>query len=857
MRILLFTLGLLCFSKVASAQKIYGTVYDNQGDLLPYSSITIKGTTIGTSANEKANFSFYLKEGIYTLICQHIGYTSQEKIIKVKDQTEVTFILTPQKLELENVVVKNGGEDPAYQIIRNAIAKREEHANEVNAFTCELYTKDLVKLRRLPKRILGQKIPDEDRKGMGVDSNGQGIIYLSEALSQVNIQQPDKFKLQVKNSRVSGTESFGFTFPSFISFYANNVNVFSSNLNPRGFVSPIADGAIGFYKFKFLGSFFENDQAINVIQVTPRRDYEPLFSGTINITDGDWRIYSTDLLLTKKSQLEIIDSLQITQLYVPVKKETWRVKNQLIQFNFKQFGIDAIGNFLSVYSDYNIHPVFEKGFFDRTIIKYDTGVANKPKTFWDSVRPVPLEKEEALDYKVKDSIYAANKDSLLSKTSLDSLNKKEGKIDPFKFLFGGINNSYYTKSTIYKYGFSSFLSTLEYNFAEGVVLEAKPYLEIRPRKKGTAIRIEPTVRYGFSNEHTNAWLTVRGQKRQADNDEYNLLSWQISGGKRVSNFNKNTTLTPLINSITSILFGNNFLKTYENYYGSFSVAKRYESGLMVRLTGLYEDRMPLYNTTDYLFYKKYKDNITPNYPFEKLNAQFTPHQAVELKIEATIKPGQRYIQFPTYKMAIGSKYPTFTATYTKGIEGIFGSDVNYDKWKLNASDDINFKLGGLLKYNLSLGGFLNAKKVFIQDYTHYDANYSRSDYNSVREYLQGFQLPRYFQYSNIDQFYGTAFIEHHLNGLLTNKIPLFKKLKWNAVVGSNFLYLKNTNYVEVFAGLENIFKIFRLDVVSGYENGIHIRTGLRLGAGGILGSAVRRSSIGNSDNNKSDEAVRF
>ncbi len=208
-------------------------------------------------------------------------------------------------------------------------------------------------------------------------------------------------------------------------------------------------------------------------------------------------------------------------------------------------------------------------------------------------------------------------------------------------------------------------------------------------------------------------------------------------------------------------------------------------------------------------------------------------------------------------MAIGSKYPTFTATYIKGIQGIFGSDVNFDKWKLNASDDINFKLAGLLKYNLSIGGFLNAKQVYIQDFTHYDANYSRSDYNAVREYLQSFQLPRYFQYSNTDDFYGTAFIEHHLNGLITNKIPLFKRLKWNAVAGANFLYLKNTNYLELFAGLENIFKIFRLDVVTGFENGIHTRTGLRLGAGGILGSAVRRSTNNTNGNNNSDDAVRF
>ena len=162
-------------------------------------------------------------------------------------------------------------------------------------------------------------------------------------------------------------------------------------------MSPIADGAISFYSFKYLGSFFENGKEINTIRVKPRRNYEPLFSGIINISESDWRIHSVDLLLTKRSQLEVIDSLQITQLYIPVDNEVWSVKNQLLHFSFNQFGIEAVANFVNVYSDYNLEPSFPKKYFDKVIIKYDTGVNKKSKAYWDSVRPMPLEKEEAKD----------------------------------------------------------------------------------------------------------------------------------------------------------------------------------------------------------------------------------------------------------------------------------------------------------------------------------------------------------------------------------------------------------------------------------------------------------------------------
>ncbi len=426
-------IGALFFlaSLQASSQKIHGVVFTELGDLLPFSSITVKGSSKGTSANDKAKFSFYLPDGNYTIVCQHIGYATTEKKITVKGDTEIDFILKEQKLLMTEVVVKSGAEDPAYEIIRQAIKKRNYYKKQVNAFEVDLYSKDLVKLRNLPKKILGKKIPDEDRKDMRLDSSGKGIIYLSESICKIFSKQPDRFKMEVSSSRVSGSGGFGFSFPAFISLYSNNVNVFAESINPRGFVSPIADGAIGFYKFKFLGTFWEDGKPVSSIRVTPRRTYEPLFSGVINITDDDWRIHSFDLILTKSAQLELLDTLKITQLHVPVNKDVWQVKNQMLYFNFKQFGIDVVGNFLNVYSNYLINPSFKKNFFDKVIIKYDTAVNKRTRGFWDTTRPVPLELEEQLDYKVKDSIYDIQKDSAFSKSMRDSLNRKQGKLKPY------------------------------------------------------------------------------------------------------------------------------------------------------------------------------------------------------------------------------------------------------------------------------------------------------------------------------------------------------------------------------------------------------------------------------------------
>jgi len=107
-----------------SAQKIYGTVFSDKGDLLPYASVTIKATSIGASANNKAKFSFSVSPGTYTLVCQHIGYAKQEKNIIVKNNdVEIIFVIANQQLSMTEVVVKSG-EDPAYAIMKEAIKKR-------------------------------------------------------------------------------------------------------------------------------------------------------------------------------------------------------------------------------------------------------------------------------------------------------------------------------------------------------------------------------------------------------------------------------------------------------------------------------------------------------------------------------------------------------------------------------------------------------------------------------------------------------------------------------------------------------------------------------------------------------------
>ena len=312
MRQLLSLLLFLGFSVLASAQKITGLVTDSLGKPVPYASVFIKGTAKGTNANAEGQYFLEVEPGSYTLVCQSVNYSQEEKVVTCGTQDiVVNFQLRVQEVTLSAVVVRSGkGEDPAYEIIRNVIRKRSDYEGQLDRFECQVYSKGQLRVRSFPKRFLGSKVDFEDG-----DTSRQKMLYLSETVSKYSVDRPDKQDVQVLSSKVSGqSDGYGLSAPQFFNFYDNNIFI-GNNLNPRGFISPIASNALNFYEYKYEGEFEEDGKTIDKIRVIPRRKYEPLFSGYLNIVDGDWRIHSLQLLLTRESQMQFIDSLQVEQLY--------------------------------------------------------------------------------------------------------------------------------------------------------------------------------------------------------------------------------------------------------------------------------------------------------------------------------------------------------------------------------------------------------------------------------------------------------------------------------------------------------------------------------------------------------------
>ncbi|MCZ2299283.1 MAG: DUF5686 and carboxypeptidase regulatory-like domain-containing protein [Chitinophagales bacterium] len=784
-----------------------GTVKEKGGASLPYASVLIKGTSRGTTANSSGLYSLQLEAGTYTIICQHVNHKSQEKTITIThSNTTLDFELESQSYTLTDVEVKTG-EDPAYEIIRNAIKKREDYLNEIKKFQCNVYLKGQLQLRDFPKKFMGKEVDFEDG-----DTSKRKMLFLSETIAKYSVNKPNDAKIEVVSTRVSGnSDAFGFSFPQIISFYENIINI-GRGLNPRGFISPISNNALHYYKYKYEGTFFENNKEIHRVKVIPKRKYEPLFAGYISITDNDWRIFSTELFILKAQQMQLLDTLHIQQLYVPIK-DKWVIKQQVIQPAGKIFGFDFFGTFVQVYSDFDIDPAFKKKQFDEVFLKVYDSANKKSKKYWDSIRPIPLLDEEAIDYTKKDSLEQARKDPRY----LDSLDKKNNKVSAISLLLTG--QTFTKRKTKESFSIDPLLSTLNYNSVEGWNISFAPTYRKKYSGRNT-LSLTPTVRYGFDNHHLKAQLsgTYNFGKKY-------LNSVSISGGKAQFQMNNESPIVEKDNTTSTLLYTRNYMKLYEAWFTTISYRAGVGKGIDIFGNFEYQNRLKLNNLTNINYWRKYDGrDFEPNYPIELGSNVFDSHKAAVASINIKFRPGTKYIELPNRTINIGSKYPVLQTSFTYGIKGLFNSDVDFSKWNFEISDNLNIKMGGLLKYKFEVGGFIHAKSIYLPDYLHIEGNRTAL----AGTYLKSFQLAPYYAFSNTSNFMATAHIAYHMNGLLTNKIPVFRK--WNCffVLSGSAMYIKpDVHYYEAMFSIENIFKIVRIDFVQGFGDNNYTTSGIR------------------------------
>lgn len=812
---------------------IKGMVRDEHGDPLPFSTIYVKGTTNGTTANGDAQYLLRTAAGKLTIVAQHVGYQVVEREVQIESgrMLQLDFTLSEQALQLKTVTITAGDENPAYRVIREAIKKRKFYKNEVRAFKNDAYIKGLFRLDKRPERILGRKVT--------IDT---GILYLSESVSEFSFEKPDKVKERMISSKVSG-EAQGFSFNQASDF---NINLYDKNfdlgISERSFVSPISNQAFIFYDYEWLGAFEEKGQLINKIGLRPKRATDPAFNGIMYIVEDTWRIHTVDLLVTKERGIEFADSLRISQVLAPIENNIWMPLSQQFSFQWGAFGFKGSGYFIGVYSNYEVEPnyelykqeeiftttfegsaekdLFQDEDFTSEVLYIEKESNERDTTYWQKIRPVPLTSIEIRDYEVKDSIRLVRE----SMPYKDSVDQERNKLTLGQTFISGythynsVDENYWTLPPL--------TGTLQFNTVEGFVTELQPTIYNQDDER-TTYWIRPSLRYGFSSE--DFYGKLDGSYRLLD-DKFTRV--YAGGGKYVAQFNEDEPISPLINSYLT-MFGDNYMKLYEKSFAYARFEQELVNGIKMDVKVEYAARDTLTNTkTDYYWARTRDLNFTPNQPFSEelsngmegfIGTGFATNNTLALDLTFRIRFKQRYATRPDQKFIYTSKYPELYVNYQRGFV-----DTNYDFVSLRVEDDLSFGIAGKSSYSVEVGGFLNNSAMTFVDYKHFAGNqtvFSRT--NGVNQ----FQLLPFYQFSTNDT-YLEAHFEHHFNEFIFNKIPLVKRLNLQAVATANYLATDAIgNYVELGAGIEHIFKFLRIDYFRAFRDGDFFSSGFRIGIG--------------------------
>ncbi|MEM7109632.1 MAG: DUF5686 family protein [Bacteroidota bacterium] len=807
--------------------RISGIVRDKSGEPMPYVNVVIKNTSNGTTTNYKGEYALELKNGPYSFVFRHVGFEQHEESIELSDNLSLDVTLNTESLLLKTVEIRSDYKDPAYAVIKAAQAKRKDYLNQAESFSAQVYMRADNRFDEIP-----EKRPFFIPKNEMPDSSDLGLIYLSESEAILHRKKPDNIKEVMISSKIAGN-SQGYSWNRAggqeFNFYKNLILI--KGLSERGFVSPIAGNALLFYQYEYIGIKEEKDAfgitiLVNKIKVIPRRKNDPVFNGYIYIAEDSWRITAVDLNL-EDNQIEVFDKFTLEQNYIAVTDSIWLPLTVKFYVHLSIFGFGISGANIINYSNYELNPDFPPKFFNNEIFKIEKSANQRDTTYWMNNRPVVLTADEISYYRSKQETELKKQ----SKAYLDSLDRAENKTS-WQDLFDGF--WYYKRYTQETFSTNALFDMVNFNTVEGLNLDFR-FRYRKGRAYDRNIRWVNSFRYGFSNERFNfkssLFWTMNRQKHQ---------SITIEGGRFITQVNNAEPIYPIINTFYSLAFRENYMKLYGQHFGSFRYKQELSNGIYFNGLLTYEDRQPLVNTTNFSFRDEDVEDgdiYTSNDPTDPLNFDlpFQRHQALMLDLEFKFYIKQKYISRPNGKVPMGSKYPKFTLNYKKGLP-VFGSDIDYDFAFANIGDNVDLGLYGKFSYDAGVGKFLNTNEVEFIDHKHFNGNQTifinfTEPFGQNRAPLDRFQLLDYYTFSTTEGFF-EGHIEYHGNGFITNKIPLLRRTKFQAVGGINMLLLQgNREHYEFSVGLENILKAFRVDFVTGYNSDEDFKGAIRLRLG--------------------------
>jgi hypothetical protein len=782
---------------------ISGKVTDaTSGDPIPFANVIFKGTSIGTTTDFEGNFLLKTKTPIDSIAASYVGYKSKTKIIKKGVKQVINFQLEEEVTRLKEAVV-SAGENPAFEILRRVGDSKNEHdKRRLSAYECEAYTKIEIAIDNMSDKFRNKKIMktitqvmDSIDRIAGEDGKPILPMFISENVSKLYYRTDPQLKTEnILHSKINGlgvedgymsTQLIGASFQEY-NFYQNWLHIVG-----KDFISPIADGGRLYYEYELTDSVYIDNYYCYRIDFYPKSPQDLAFTGSMWITKGEYALKQIDTSIGKQANLNFIERIKIQQELEPTGEGAWFPMKSRVLLDVSELSNNTAGLLAKFYvsnKDIIINKPRDPEFYVRAIVTDEKAYLNKEENYWDALRHEPLSETEKSVNRMIDTL----RNIPVVKTYTD--------------IILIIIDGYYE---VGKIEVGPYISTIAVNNIEGLRVQSGFQTNAKFSKKWI---VGSQLGYGFKDDKVKYSVNLQ---RILSKERWSTASI----GHRTDIARVGVDDEALADNYVFLAiqrFGN-FRRGYYFDESRFSVQREFVKGFTQRAAFRYK-------TFDPTFAFGYNN---PENPTEVLGA----FETAEVILESRFARDEIFLQNETERLSLGTKdWPVVILRYTHGFNGLNGSDFDYNK--------ILFSVNQHFKY----GVIGNADVEFTTE-----SIFDALPYPLLGTHL-GNETPIYspvlYNLMNFGEFVSDRYVSlqyrHNFEGLILNRIPLMRRLKWRLVGTANILYgslsQKNKDllatqtpegeealtigylnwekpYVEVGYGVENIFKFFRVDFV--------------------------------------------
>lgn len=819
-RFFFLLLGILLPQVVIVAQKINGVVLDAAtGDPIPYASMYYRGHEIGAMSDLDGNFTIERHEG-WTLYVSCIGYVEQQIYIDSQTPDSITLKMNEDYKLLSEVVVKSKRHrysrknNPAVELMKRVVAARTANSLEkYDFFKYNKYQKISFALNDYNKR-------DSDSTDNGKfkwNEHTEISPYNNKVILPLSVDETVKQHVYRKNPKtekdiILGASSTGVNQLMVTGDILNtmlkevfqdvDINQDYVRLFQYPFPSPIGSHAVNFYHFYLVDTLYVDKQECYHLSFFPNNQQDFGFSGDLYVlTDSTLHVKKCNLTLPEKSDVNFVTDMHVSQVFSQLENGEWALTEDDMWAELSVLKKNMLVVRNTRLSDYAFDELPKSLFYGKAKEKTVANARNRDDTFWSQYRTVELSQKEKM-----------------VSSFVDQLKQHKGMKVPLFFIKCFAENYIETSSNgkPSKFDFGPVISTFSGNFVDG----------FRTRISGrTTGALNPHwfwngyYAHGFKSDKNYYGSVVTYSFNKKKNSPFEFPQRSLSFESTYDVMSASDKF--LINDKDNVLIGIRTEKIDQMYFYNRQ-----------KLTFTYETDYGL-NISSHL--KTESNKIAGNLHFVHVNNGLEESQfrTTEYSLGVVYSPGRTYINTKQRRYPINFDNPEFSIRHTVGIDGFLGGQYN-----MNQTDIGVYKrqwLGSYGYIDLHLNAAAQRNKLPFPLLMTPPINLSYIEQEGTFNLLHNMEF-----FMDRKVFWSVSW---DMNGKLFNRVPLLKKLKlreyvafkgiWGKLTDKNnptlaensdddklfvfpegsYVIDHNKPYMEVVAGIHNIFKFFSVEWV--------------------------------------------